>query len=212
MLQPGCPWQVALQIVTVITGDADHNLLTGRFGDAVEGVKGVLLQRLHLLESFLSQASEWSRTYSASPCGSHTTAAALAGRNAPASSSRHRRRHAARSTSPPVGRRSLMWKWCELMRMMLPPLRPVSSDLGLPTQVQDFLALLPDLVLTLLQSCLSLECTVTPKLNLRLIARRFRGFHHAAWRWCWRLPRSSAGTGSWWHSNGPTSSVRGLSR
>ena len=203
---------MALQIVTVITGDADHKLLTGRFGDAVEGVKGVLLQRLHLLESFLSQASEWSRTYSASPCGSHTTAAALAGRNAPASSSRHRRRHAARSTSPPVGRRSLMWKWCELMRMMLPPLRPVSSDLGLPTQVQDFLALLPDLVLALLQSCLSLECTVTPKLDLRLIARRFRGFHHAAWRWCWRLPRSSAGTGSWWHSNGPTSSVRGLSR
>ena len=104
-----------------------------------------------------------------------------------------------------------MWKWCELMRMMLPPLRPISSDLGLPTQVQDFLNLLPNLVLTLLQSCLSLECTVTPKLNLRLIARRFRGFHHAAWRWCWRLPRSSAGTGSWWHSNGPTSSVRGLS-
>ena len=104
------------------------------------------------------------------------------------------------------------WKWCELMRMMLPPLCPVSSDLGLPTQVQDFLTLLPNLVFTLLQSCLSLECTVTPKFDLRLIARRFRGLHHAAWRWCWRLPRSSAGTGSWWHSNGPTSSVRGLSR
>ena len=56
------------------------------------------------------------------------------------------------------------------MRMMLPPLCPVSSDLGLPTQVQDFLTLLPNLVLTLLQSCLSLECTVTPKLDLRLIA------------------------------------------
>ena len=115
-------------------------------------------------------------------------------------------------TLPPIGRRSLMWKWCELMRMMLPPVCPVSSDLGLPTQVQDFLTLLPNLVFTLLQSCLSLECTVTPKFDLRLIARRFRGLHHAAWRWCWRLPRSSAGTGSWWHNNGPTSSVRGLSR
>ena len=82
MIQPGCPWQVALHIVTVNTGDANHNRLVGRFGDAVEGVKGVLLQRLYLLESLLSQASEWSRTYSASPCGSHTTAAALAGRNA----------------------------------------------------------------------------------------------------------------------------------
>ena len=175
MLQPGCPRQVAFQIVTVITGDGYHNRLTGRLGNAVKGVKGVLLQRFYLLESFLSQASEWSRTYSASPCGSHTTAAALAGRNAPASSSRHRRRHAARSASPPIGRRSLVRKWCELMRMMLPPLRPVGSDLGLPTQVQDFLALLPDLVIALLQSCLSLECTVTPKLNLRLIASRFRG-------------------------------------
>ena len=38
--------------------------------------------------------------------------------------------------------------------MMLPPLRPVGSDLGLPTQVQDFLALLPDLLIALLQSCL----------------------------------------------------------
>ena len=61
------------------------------------------------------------------------------------------------------------------MRMMLPPLRPVSSNLGLPTQVQDFLALLPDLLVTFLQSCLSLECTVSPVLNLRLIAKRFRG-------------------------------------
>ena len=171
----------------------------------------MLLQRFYLLESFLSQASEWSWTYSASPCGSHTTAAALAGRNAPASSSRHRRRHAAGSTSPPLGRRPLLWKWCELMRMMLPPLRPVGSNLGLPTQVQDFLALLPDLLVALLQSCLSLECTVTPELDLRLIAERFRGFHHATRRWCWRLPRSSAGTGSWWHGNGPTSSIRGLS-
>ena len=49
------------------------------------------------------------------------------------------------------------------MRMMLTPLCPVSSDLGLPTQVQDFLTLLPNLVFTLLQSCFSLECTVTPK-------------------------------------------------
>ena len=202
MIQPGCPWQVALQIVTVITGDGYHNRLAGRLGNAVKGVEGVLL----------SQASEWSRTYSASPCGSHTTAAALAGRNAPASSSRHRRRHAAGSTSPPIGRRPLLWKWCELMRMMLPPLRPVSSNLGLPTQVQDFLALLPDLLVTFLQSCLSLECTVSPKLNLRLIAKRFRGFHHATRPWCWRLPWSSTGTGSWWHSNGPTSSIRGLSR
>ena len=105
-----------------------------------------------------------------------------------------------------------MWKWCDLMRMMLPPVCPVRSDLGLPTQVQDFLTLLPNLVFTLLQSCLSLECTVTPKFDLRLIARRFRKLHHAAWRWCWRLPRSSAGTGSWWRNNGPTSSVRGLSR
>ena len=203
---------MALHIVTVNTGDADHNLLTGRFGDAVEGVKDVLLQRFHLLESFLSQASESSRTYSASPCGSHTTAAALAGRDAPASSSRHRRRHAARSASPPIGRRSLLRKRCELMRMMLPPLRPIGSDLGLPTQVQDFLTLLPDPLVALLQSCLSLECTVAPKLNFRLIANRFRGFHHATRRWCWRLPRSSAGTGSWWSNNGPTSSVRGLSR
>ena len=61
------------------------------------------------------------------------------------------------------------------------PLRPVGSDLGLPTQVQDFLALLPDLVIALLQSWISLECTVTPKLNLRLIASRFRGFHHATY-------------------------------
>ena len=61
------------------------------------------------------------------------------------------------------------------MRMMLPPLRPVSSNLGLPTQVQDLLALLPDLLVTFLQSCLSLECTVSPKPNLRLIAKRFRG-------------------------------------
>ena len=202
---------MALHIVTVNTGDANHNRLVGRFGDAVEGVKGVLLQRLYLLESLL-QASEWSRTYSASPCGSHTTAAALAGRNAPASSSRHRRRHAAGSTSPSLGRRPLLWKWCELMRMMLPPLRPVSSNLGLPTQVQDLLALLPDLLVAFLQSCLSLECTVAPKLNLRLIAKRFRGFHHATRRRCWRLPRSSAGTGSWWHGNGPTSSIRRLSR
>ena len=116
-------------------------------------------------------------------------------------SSRHRR---SASTSPSLGRRPLLWKWCELMRMMLPPLRPVSSNLGLPTQVQDLLALLPDLLVTFLQSCLSLECTVSPKLN--------RGFHHATRRWCWRLPRSSAGTGSWWHGNGPTSSIRGLSR
>ena len=136
----------------------------------------------------------------------------MAGRNAPASSSRHQRRHAARSASPPIGRRSLLRKWCELMRMMLPPLRPVGSDLGLPTQVQDFLTLLPDLVIALLQSCLSLECTVTPKLYLRLIASRFRGFHHATRPWCWRLPRSSAGTGSWWSNNAPTSSVRRLSR
>ena len=61
------------------------------------------------------------------------------------------------------------------MRMMLPPLCPVSSDLGLPTQVQDFLTLLPNLVFTLLQSWLSLECTVTPKFDLRLIARRLGG-------------------------------------
>ena len=131
---------MALQIVTVITGDADHNLLTGRFGDAVEGVKGVLLQRLHFFGEFplpglrvvqdLLGLAVWESHYGGCPGW---------GRNAPASSSRHRRRHAARSTSPPVGRRSLMWKWCELMRMMLPPLRPVSSDLGLPTQVQDFL-------------------------------------------------------------------------
>ena len=128
-------WQVALHIVTVNTGDADHNRLVGRFGDAVEGVKGVLLQRLYLLESFLSQASEWSRTYSASPCGSHTTAAALAGRNAPASSSRHRRRHAAGSTSPSLGRRPLLWKWCELMRMMRGPVPvpgPGGMAMGLP--------------------------------------------------------------------------------
>ena len=148
MIQPGCPWQVALQIVTVITGDGYHNRLAGRLGNAFKGVEGVLLQRFYLLESLLSQASEWSRTYSASPCGSHTTAAALAGRNAPASSSRHRRRHAAGSTSPPLGRRPLLWKWCELMRMMLPPLRPVSSNLGLPTQVQDFLALVHGLAKT----------------------------------------------------------------
>ena len=109
-------------------------------------------------------------------------------------------------------RRSLLRKRCEVMRMMLPPLRPIGSDLGLPTQVQDFLALLPDPLVTLLQSCLSLECTVAPKLNFRLIASRFRGFHHATRRWCWRLPRSSAGTGSWWPNNGSTSSVRGLSR
>ena len=64
------------------------------------------------------------------------------------------------------------------MRMMLPPLRPIGSNLGLPTEVQDLLALLPDLLVALLQSCLSLECTVAPKSDLRLIAKRFRGFHH----------------------------------
>ena len=61
------------------------------------------------------------------------------------------------------------------MRMMLPPLRPIGSNLGLPTEVQDLLALLPDLLVALLQSCLSLECTVAPKSYLRLIAERFRG-------------------------------------
>ena len=47
MLQPGCPWRVAFQIVTVITGDAYHNRLAGRLGNAVKGVKGVLLQPFH---------------------------------------------------------------------------------------------------------------------------------------------------------------------
>ena len=84
--------------------------------------------------------------------------------------------------------------------MMLPPLRPIGSNLGLPTQVQDLLALLPDLLVAFLQSCLSLECTVAPKLDLRLIAKRFRGFHHATRRWCRRLPRSSAGASSAGHT------------
>ena len=170
------------------------------FGVTVHS-KGVLLQRFHLLESFLSQASEWSRTYSASPCGSHTTAAALAG-GTPASSSRHRRRHAARSTSPPIGRRSLMRMWCELMRMMLPPLRPVGSDLGLPTQVQDFLALLPDLVIALLQSCLSLTpSTALPNLPVRRLWSASSVLTVTIWRaTCHGHPGWSTLSSSRWHA------------
>ena len=59
--------------------------------------------------------------------------------------------------------------WDVLALVLVLPGCPLFSNLGLPTQVQDVDVLFLDLAVTLRQSCLSLECTIPPVLDLRLI-------------------------------------------
>ena len=135
---------------------------------------------------------------------SHAPARVLPGGDTAVRRSCHRRRRATGSTSPPGRRaragevpRTSTWTGV-LMTVDFPPLRPIRSYLGLPTQVQDLFTLLLDVVISICQSCFRLDSTVSPVLDLCLIVPWLRGLRHPAWRWCWRLTRSHICTACTW--------------
>ena len=100
--------------------------------------------------------------------------------------------HVASGSTAPVGRRTGTNNVSTqsiligiLALVVLPTCCPLFGDSGLPAQVQNVDILLLQLAVTRSWSCLGLECTISPVLNLHLIVSRFGGSTTRQVVLCW---------------------------
>ena len=139
-----------LHIVTVIAVDGDHRCLTQRFRKIFKGFEKMLFEFLHLLDWRVSSSRSLSGPRPARPSRAGVTllrVSLLGVTLRPVCLVTVTDVDALRDLLR-LSVEGLGGLDCELMTMMLPPLGPICPYLGLPTQVQDLLALLLQLTIT----------------------------------------------------------------